>query len=79
MNKDAEWVLNYLRSVEARGEHAPVETMERFIAHYEDVLDALTIALPFVEDCDSLGVYKAGVVDRLVRRMRNLIESDDKP
>lgn len=39
--ENANWVMNYLKAIEASGQHAPVETMQRVI----DAHDALVAAL----------------------------------
>ena len=40
----------------------------------DDLLDALALALPFVEEAERDPAYKRGVVAKLVKRMRDIIE-----
>jgi hypothetical protein len=43
-----------------------------------DLLEALCLALPFVEDHEDSEIYKPGVVRDAVRRIRAAIEAAEK-
>lgn len=45
----------------------------RLIAAAPELLEVLTLALPYVEDCEADTAYKAGAVAKMVRRMMNAI------
>jgi hypothetical protein len=50
------------------------EANARLISAAPDLLDALYLALPFVEDHEGSNIYKAGAVARAVREIRAAIE-----
>jgi hypothetical protein len=58
---------------EVVGEDAAVANA-RLIAAAPELLEALLVALPFVEDCEREEMYKPGVVKKHVKQMRALIE-----
>jgi hypothetical protein len=43
-----------------------------------ELLDALYVALPFVEDCEADPVYKAGTVARALKQIRDAIEKAER-
>jgi hypothetical protein len=60
-----------LRIMEAKRKAAAKPT-------YEELLDALATALPFVEDAETDKSYKPGVISKHGRHIRSLIESADR-
>lgn len=71
LEKDAQWVLNYLCSAEAMGAHAPVETMQRvrdaipqFLAVLDDAREVISKAFEF-DDGDVFGVMHNAATDTL--------------
>jgi hypothetical protein len=43
-----------------------------------ELLDALYVALPFVEDCEADPVYKAEAVAQALKKIRNAIEKAEE-
>ena len=56
-----------------RGDEMAADVVCAVNAH-DGLVDALTLALPYVESALEDKGYKAGVVDRMVRKIRNALE-----
>lgn len=48
------------------------------IAAAPDLLDALYVALPFVEDCEADPVYRAGAVAKALKQIRAAIDKAEE-
>lgn len=73
------WSIGYRAIVDADGftvcNPSPMgEANARLISAAPDLLDALCIALPFVEDHEDSNIYKAGAVAKALRTIRAAIE-----